>query len=52
MRAQQWDHMHAVCFITLSHMITIMAIAVQRQRVAEVAIKTLSYEDISIVLSK
>ena len=55
MRAQQRDHVHAICFNMLSHMITIMAmhrVAVQRQRVAEAAMKTFSYEDISVILSE
>ena len=48
MRVPQWDH---VCTkIIFSHMMTI--IAVQRQWVAEAAMKTLSYEDTSVVKSE
>ena len=45
--------MRAVYFNAFSHMITIMAIrvAVQKQRVAEAAMKTLGYEDISTIRS-
>ena len=48
------DHVRAISNNTYSHMITIMAIrvAVQRQRIAEAAVKTPSYEDISIIRSE